>query len=244
MTKARSHRNPHSTAVLARRAPAEVETDDAQIAMWRTLDFFPTPPWGGRAGAEQLLALDPGAKVVRDPACGEMHMAAPLGEYFEVIASDVYAHQPDTPIRDWLDDAAWPDEPDCDWIVTNPPFNIAEEFVTRGLRRARRGVALLLRLSFLESTGRYALMAGDTPLTRLAVFSERLPMALGRWDPALRSATSYGWFFWMKDAEPRPLSFIGPGTRERLWMADDAARFGVKMDAPLLDLMEADLDES
>lgn len=28
---ARSHRNPHSTAVLARRAPAEVETDDAQV---------------------------------------------------------------------------------------------------------------------------------------------------------------------------------------------------------------------
>lgn len=41
-----------------------------------SLDFFPTPPWATRAGVEIIRAIDPEARDVCDPACGEGHMAA------------------------------------------------------------------------------------------------------------------------------------------------------------------------
>lgn len=226
-----------SAAVMAQRAPKEVEEKedaDPRAPLWRILDFYPTPPWGTRAGAELVQMLDPGARVLREPCCGEGHMVGPLSEYFEVIPSDVHPHTGNTPVMDWLDDAAWPDEPDCDWIFTNPPFGIAEEFVTRGLKRARRGVALLVRLAFLESDGRYEIL-GDGRLTLLAIFSERLPMVLGKWDVKARSATGYAWLFWMKDADPRAPVWIKPGSKARLSHRTDAERYGWRPPLPLFE---------
>jgi len=228
-------RVPNSTAVMARRAPELVEADDAQAALYRQLDYFPTPPWAARAGAELIRRLDPDARTVWEPACGAGQMAASFRDYFEsVLASDVHSHGYGYLI-DFLDPAIPIDPPD--WIVTNPPFRTAPDFIRLGLQRARRGVAMLLRLSFLEGAGRHELLHGAEPLTVLAPFSERVPMVLGRWDPEASSATAYAWFLWMKGAEPRPIMPIVPGTRDRLWMPDDAANFGSKSDAPLLAAM-------
>lgn len=221
------------TAVMARRAPAEVESDNAEERLFRALDYFPTPLWATRAGAELLRGLDPTASVVWEPACGEGHMAAALSDYFEVIASDVHPHGYGL-VRDFLDENE--ESPACDWVVTNPPFKTAEQFVRLGLRRARCGVALLLRLSFLEGGARHALLHGNTPLTAVAAFAERVPMRLGKWDLSVASATAYGWFFWQKNGPaPALLLCIPPGTRERLWKADDAERFGWRPPSPLLD---------
>lgn len=229
-------------AVMAGRAPAGVEGDDARQALHRTLDYFPTPPWAARAGADLIQRIDPGARTLWEPACGEGHMAAPLAERFTVFASDVhpfgYGQQ-----LDFLSDEAG--ALTADWIVTNPPFAIAGEFARLGLDRARRGVALLLRLQFLEGIARQPLLFGDRPLTVCAVFAERVPMTLGRWDTRAASATAYAWFLWYKNERrlngdrlaPR-LQSIPPGTRHRLWHPDDARRFGWKSEAGLLDAME------
>lgn len=40
----------------------------------------------------------------------------------------------------------------CDWVVTNPPWNVASAIALHAIEYARQGVALLLRLSFLEAT--------------------------------------------------------------------------------------------
>ena len=213
-------------AVMAGRAKKEVATDTPEMRLARTLDFFPTPPWAARAGAELVLRLDPEARVVREPACGRMQMAGPLAETFEVLPSDVHAWEPSTPVRDWLDADAWPAEPDCDWVVTNPPFAIGADFIRLGLQRARRGVALLMRLAFVEGVGRYDLLAGSEPLTLLAPFSERVPMTLGKWSPDASTATAYAWFLWRKGAAPMPTFIIPPGTRARLWQPDDARTYG------------------
>ena len=85
---------------------------------------------------------------------------------------------------------------EADWIVSNPPFKIGAAFVAEARWWARRGVAMLLRTAFLESAGRYPLMAD---LTLHAPFSERVPMVKGRWDPEASSATAYSWFIWMTD---------------------------------------------
>ncbi len=230
---------PKLAAVKARRRakPTDEEREaDPREALWRTLDFFPTPPWASRAAAEHIQRLDPRVRLVREPACGEGHMVGPLEEYFDVMPSDVHAHTPNTPVIDWLDPDAWSPEPDCDFIITNPPFGIAEDFVRLGLQRARYGVALLLRLAFLEGGARHDLMDGSIRLTQIVTYSERVPMHLGRWLPENNgTATGYGLFIWTKDQDPLPPAWFGPGTRDRLWKDEDARRYGWQAPMPLFE---------
>ncbi|WP_240540041.1 class I SAM-dependent methyltransferase [Salinarimonas soli] len=79
-------------------------------------------------------------------------MAKVLHTYFgEVEVSDAYPYGYG-PVRDFL---AEPREANSvDWMITNPPFRLAEEFVQEGLRVARQGVAILARSVFLEGIGR------------------------------------------------------------------------------------------
>ena len=244
------------SAVMEGRAGAVVEGDDPRTAMFRELNFFPTPPWAARAGGELVRMLDPEARTVWEPACGQGHMAGPLGETFPVVrASDVHDYGFGQS-HDFLADGP---HPGCagaltagavDWVITNPPFARAAEFAGRGLKVARRGVALLCRLAFVESVGRYPFMRAKA---LQAPFSERVPMQLGSWDPDLSSATAYAWFFWLTPealaASPfRPAieaawgmgctleRLIPPGTCERLTRADDRVVYAGEAPSPQLEL--------
>ena len=243
-------------SVMASHAGQVVKGDDAQTALYRELNFFPTPPWAARAGGELVRMLDPMARTVREPACGRMHMAGPLGETFDVTASDIH----DYGGNDVMDFLAPPGRVDMDrvhlhaqtdWVITNPPFAKAEAFAARGLKVATRGVALLCRLAFVESVGRHPLM---TRKALSAPFSERVPMQMGSWDPDLSSATAYAWFFWM---QPEALKtspargaieaawrmgctlerLIPPGTCERLTRADDRVVYAGETPDPQLELV-------
>lgn len=204
------------------------------------LDYFPTPPWAARAGAEIIRALDPEALSCWEPACGGGHMVAGLRDYFpETIASDVHDHggwlSPLERVGDFTDPDFAPGIV-ADWIITNPPFVMGEAFVRQAWARAERGVAMLLRLQFLEGKARFHLFR-ERPLHTVAVFSERVPMVKGRWDPDASSATAYAWFIWTKPAlgfagEPRVI-FIEPGAKQRLSNSDDVRRFVGMPDAPL-----------
>jgi hypothetical protein len=106
----------------------------------------------------------------------------------------------------------------------------------QGLFAAKRGVAVLCRLSFLESEDRYQLLYTDRNcLTLCAPFCERVPMQLGSRDPELHSATSYAWFFFVKGFRPMPIEAIPPGTRDRLWKSDDVLRFAKPSAIPLFE---------
>lgn len=206
------------------------------------LDYFPTPPWAARAGGELIQRLDPGEWSVWEPACGGGHMAHGLRDYFPIVTeSDIHRHEGAAPafLTDFLSDDAAAHDPGADWIVTNPPFVLGDAFVRTAYARARRGVAMLLRLVFLEGGKRYRLLHQDCPLTAVAPFSERVPMVKGRWDPDASSATAYAWFFWIKPGigtARGPLASllpIPPGTRERLAKVGDVARFNGLSEAPL-----------
>jgi hypothetical protein len=226
-----------SSAVRQQRGPKVHEADDPQTALYRVLNYYPTPPWAARAGAEILLKLDPEACAVWEPACGEGHMAAALDEYFRTVhASDIHAHG----YGDVVDFLMAGDAPGpVDWVVTNPPFDRAEQFLAEGLRRARRGVALLCRVAFLEGKERYsALFEGPNRLTLCAVFSDRVSMVLGQWDPVASQASCHAWFFFLKGAVPMPITAIPPGTKARLHRPADARRFAKESPAPLLDVAQ------
>jgi hypothetical protein len=119
-----------------------------------SLDFFPTPPWATRALCEYLCEVDPllETKRVWEPACGEGHMLRPLAEYFELVYGSDIAPYGFGAVRDFLFPG---DEPTFDWIITNPPFRLGEQFVQTMIERAREGAAVLVRTSFLEGIGRY-----------------------------------------------------------------------------------------
>lgn len=207
-----------------------------------SLDFFPTPPWGTRALVEHVLgrrALK--RSLVHEPACGEGHMAAVLEEYAgEVIASDVFPYGFGS-CRDFLDEM-FLDPIAADWIITNPPFNRALEFTRLALERARWGVAMLVRPTFLHGKGRFAKLYRDTPPTVVAFYVERVPMHRGRWEPDGDTATDYCWLVWKKDAagalvRPRSPVWIPP-SRKSLTRRGDVARFGAPQPVAAVPLLE------
>jgi hypothetical protein len=224
-----------SRAVAEARAPKVIEAEDPSRARWRALDWFATPPFASRAGAETVLAIDEDAQkgVIWEPACGDGIMANCLGEYFPQLRASDIEPQGQQERHDFL---ATPPAPQCRWVVTNPPFGVAADFVRRGLDVAEMGVALLCRLAFLESVDRWALHHAH--LTVLAPFSERVPMQLGPWNPDCSTATAYAWFIFTRGGRRGRWegALIEPGTRERLSRPDDVRRFCKPASAPLLDL--------
>ena len=207
-----------STAVMQRRRVAP-----------DSLDYFPTPPFATRALCEFLrdLGYPLHAYDVWEPACGEFHMARPSGEYFaKVRASDVHPygeHQVlDFPLLGRSEHGA-------DWVITNPPFMLAEQFIRTALDVAGTGVAMLVRSAFLEGEKRCLGLFAETAPSYVLQFSERVVMLKdrlvrsGRVDPfhekpgsKASSATSYSWLVWLHRVErDTRLRWIAP-CRHRL----------------------------
>lgn len=177
-----------------------------------SLDFFPTPPWATRALFEHVIGRAP-ESIGWDPACGDGAMARPMAEYLKaVMASDVHDYGFEiAQIHDFLQPFLPAGAAEVDWIITNPPFRLAEEFVDRALDIARGGVAVLVRSVFIESTGRYQRLFRDRPPSVMAQFVERVAMVKGRLDRKASSATSYCWLVWEKGARGEPrLAWIPP----------------------------------
>ena len=181
-----------------------------------SLDFFPTPLWGTRALCEWLKERDTRLhrRRVHEPACGEGHMVRALREYFnQVAASDC---------RDYgfkgaiVHDFTFGVATDADWIITNPPFRLAENFANKALVIAEHGVALLVRTAFLESSTRYDSLFSVTPPTEILQFVERLPMHKGRVDAHGSTATAYCWLVWRKGHYQTPQFHWIPPCRKRL----------------------------
>ena len=196
-----------------------------------SLDFFPTPPWSTRALMECVLPrLQPNKEFLREsmlePACGDGHIAEVLREYSPLVAaSDIHPYGYGLSSYDFLKFTG----PSVDWIITNPPFHDKTEgFVLKALEWANVGVAMFVRLQWLESGGRYETIFQPHPPTLIAFFAERVPLCKGEWKPTGSTATAYIWLVWLKDQKPRAPFWIPPGQRERLTYPDDAVRFTAK----------------
>jgi hypothetical protein len=159
--------------------------------------------------------------TVWEPACNRGYLAKGLRPYFaHVFESDIHDYGRNHTIRDFLFGGIYPIS---DWIVTNPPFRLGEQFALTALDRATRGVALLVRTQFLEGVGRYKNLFNVKPPFMVAQFVERLPMVKGRIDPLASTATSYCWIVWLKNTgSPTHFTWIPP-CRKRLEQAGDYA---------------------
>lgn len=179
-------------------------------------DDFPTPPWATRALIEHVI--ERGGYTDRldclEPACGEGHMAKVLKEYFGDVRSADVVRYGYGDVEDFL--ASEYEDGAFDWVITNPPFKLAEQFILKGLRVARRGVAVLVRTVFIESVGRYERIFVPNPPSAVAQFTERVPMVKGRLDQRASTATGYAWIVWEKSCGSETRLVWIPPCRKKL----------------------------
>lgn len=194
------------------------------------LQFYPTPPWATRALFEHVIGEAERGESAWEPAAGEGHMAEVLREYFPVVfASDIKDYGKGYEVGSFIGHGAdvIPSMLFADWVITNPPFTTAGQFLERALKEARRGVAMLLRLQWLEGERRYNRLLKRYPPAKIACFVERVPMVAGRWDPEVGSAMAYAWIVWRVGERPNMTEFtwIPPGQKRALTKPDDRRRF-------------------
>ena len=122
-----------------------------------SLDDFPTPRWATRALVECVLGEDAlRGKSVLEPACGRGHMAESLSEYGAVVtAQDVKCYG--YPKHQNLVDFSRVNAPARrhDWVITNPPYKLAQAFYNEAMQSSTKGVALLMRVQWLIGKTRY-----------------------------------------------------------------------------------------
>ena len=117
----------------------------------RQADFYPTPP-EATVALLQFLNL-PKNTTIWELAAGEGDMAGVLQAYFETVYT--------TDILDGTDflkssiDAA-------DWIITNPPFSLAEDFIRRAAK-IEKPFAMLLKSQYWHASKRMALFEDIPP---------------------------------------------------------------------------------
>jgi hypothetical protein len=191
----------------------------------KSLDDFPTPKWASRAFVEHVMLSKEGVDKMTclEPSCGRGHMATAFEEYFkEVVASDIFDYGFGQ-VNDFLSSNY--EANSVDWVITNPPFRLAEEFILRSLEIARVGVAMLTRTVFIESVGRYERLFKNTPPVRVGQFTERVPMVKGRVDKKASTATGYAWLMWHKGINKPTELFWIPPCRKSLERDGDYVQF-------------------
>jgi hypothetical protein len=194
--------NKLDKAANAGRAPRHEHPDDR----------YDTHPCAVHA----LLNVERLPHCIWEPACGTGNIVRVLRKAgHHVIATDINRRGcPNSHIADFLSPCqnltCVSEIRRCRAIVTNPPFVLAQEFITVALQRARL-VIMLLRLAFMESVRRAPLLDPGGPLARVHVFANRLPMMHrdGWKGRKASSAIAFAWFVFDRDHS-------GPATIDRI----------------------------
>jgi hypothetical protein len=111
-----------------------------------SLEDFPTPPWATRALFEHVIFPSLGLLGRRDvarmqcwePCANRGYMVKPLEEYFHtVVASDIHDYGMGYPQHDFMMPFSLSTQTVAnDWLITNPPFRLADQIIRKALRDA------------------------------------------------------------------------------------------------------------
>ena len=172
----------------------------------RGFDLNETPPCATQA----LIRAEALPKRLWEPAAGRGAIVRELRAAGHIVtASDVIARN--YPLDFTADFLSAELPPGTEAVCTNPLYSraVLDPFVRHALDVSPR-VFLLLRLSFLEGTGRSDILE-RRGLARVHVFRNRLPhMHRDGWaGKKARNAVAYGWFVWIRDHS-------GPATFHRI----------------------------
>ena len=116
-------------------------------------DFYPTPPEATQALLDFLHI--PTSMRIWEPACGEGHMVEVMERNgFDVIGTDIQSG------TDFLTE----EMPDgVGWIITNPPFSLAEDFIKK-CSSHDVPFALLLKSQYWHAARRLSLFLDHPPM--------------------------------------------------------------------------------
>jgi hypothetical protein len=176
-------------------------------------DFYPTPAWATHA----LMLHETFEGSIWEPGCGDGAMGKVIHEYNQnLTCTDIYMHGYGEHDIDFL---ALSNEYDgsIDNIITNPPYNIADEFLAKALATATKKVAFLVRLAYMEGQGRYESVYRTRPPSRVWVFSERITFYKKGATVKGSGTTAYGWFVWSKEEQntTTELRWLPPGYKKK-----------------------------
>lgn len=171
-------------------------------------DYYATDP----KAIDRLVEFEIFSKEVWEPACGGLHLSKRLEEKgYTVYNTDIVKRVPNMQVLDFLQYNP-PGKNTID-IITNPPYKKAREFVEHALAISENGVkvAMFLKLTFLESKGRYNFFM-ENPPKKLYVFSGRMGCAInGEFDKHSQSAVAYAWYIWQVGWKGAPIiKWISP----------------------------------
>ncbi len=147
---------------------------------------------------ESLFKREKFDGVVYEPACGDGEMVKIIKKYNICIASDIRTDVNNTPNIDFLKTYR-----PMENIITNPPYNLATEFLTHALNLYKKKLALLLRLNFLESCKRYKIFKTSN-LKTVYVFSKRQTLKPYGTGKTGNGTIVYAWYVWDKSFLGKP----------------------------------------
>lgn len=156
-------------------------------------DFYSTNP----IAIDYLLKHEDFDENIWECACGNGKLSERLKEKgFNVRSTDLVYR--DYGEKESVDFLAQNQVFDGD-IITNPPYNLALEFVEKALELSNRKVAMFLKIQFLETKKRYLNLFKDNPPKKVLVFVKR--MACYREDDTSfkSSAICFCWIVWDKE---------------------------------------------
>ena len=160
-------------------------------------DYYATEP----SAIDELLGKEDFNHSVWEPACGQCHLVKRLEEFgHDVRASDLVVRPCDHAIEG-LDFMSCYDKWGGD-IITNPPYNIAEDFIMHSLDLVKDGakVAMFLKVLFLEGSCMYERMFKPFPPKKVYVCSKRMNCTKnGDFEKySKNNFAAYAWFVWEK----------------------------------------------
>lgn len=163
-------------------------------------DLYETPEWVTRVLLPHLRPLG----CIWEPAAGSGKMVRVL----EGIKGTVVCHSDIETGTDFFQER-FP-MGGADGIVTNPPYEVATEFVTRSLalmQNAQGVVALLLRTDFDHAKTRQFLFGTCRPFSKKLVLTKRI-----KWFEESKGQPSFNhaWFIWDWKHEGPPTLAYGP----------------------------------
>lgn len=163
-------------------------------------DFYPTP--AGATWALCELGILP--KRVWEPACGDGAMSRVLAEAgHDVVSTDLVDRGFGETGVDFLAST----ELRAPAIVTNPPYNIADNFISHALDLGPDVAAFLLRLKYLEGKKRNSRIYKRGGLAAVHVFVERVKFFSGdaaRSDQPGWNTEAFAWFVWRRSWTAAP----------------------------------------
>ncbi len=133
----------------------------------RPLDAYFTPTWA----TQELLKRVRITGMVLEPCVGDGAISDVLRESgCRVITNDLDHNRAADSHFDATDTRGWNGLPGIDWVISNPPFGVAPKILPIAIMGVRVGMAMLLRLSYLEPCeGRAGWLAENPPAQLIAL---------------------------------------------------------------------------